>query len=998
MARFPRLSTRPILATWAIFGLATLAQADPPTPLPEYTGERVYVSDVPDRYDPVRLKIRQLERSSPQTYFVVVIRTTGEGAESTRDALDRLFEQWLATAKRRGLKLDPERSVIVLVALEDRKVAVRVGTTLQERLGLRRGVIERDLVQPIFVPKARAGDEPGAITALLEAIDKRVVREEQAVAARGEVPSGPSSVTGGTPARAPGDLVPAGSRELTVPPLEEPTPAPPPTVALAQPLPRSAGGESAAATDWRAAVVGSLLAVGLIVGGLIWLARHRTRKAVERRIKQYRSRSVEVMDQLDALKERLKLLPASDPDFREPMAGETLALYQQVGDDLEALWSRWLEIMEALNRAQELAAKGSPIGRRAVEAAGNLVSDPKVFDELESESKRCAEVMDRLNSAHEAARAVDQRFAAGEAAIEAGFQLLGKEGLPLHPYQPQQSEIAQLAAQARRLVVGDPIGAMALLEQAVARSEGLRNRIDQVLQLLAAERQLESEQRTLRDRITELRRQGWRLDEPEGNPDQPLARADEARDQLHQAVTAGDPEEAAAHLESARAALTRAKDMVEAVVGAKAWCQSELPQRRRETLRLREALPQFAMFLEELRREFAPESWQAVAGNLDQARILVGTFDRKADEADRACSDSAQQYLLGRRLLSELSQEQQVAFRLMSAVGEALTELRGVRQECQQRARELEDRARAVRRLFDQNRHAIGKVAAATLARAEEALRPTMERLSLPRPDWPSLRHALAGLLEEFAIAGDEAQSDLQTYRELSTAYEHARQEADRIGNFLSSRSEDRPAANQHFQKARQILARIMEDSTRDGAEWARLLEQTKAAVADLNQAERMARQDIQLARQAEAELEEARRVLREARSFSAPGIRLDPRPATDRIAQAERHLRTQEYEQAVRLAGLAIEELRQAHQAAAQQAYWQQMQAQADQRRRAVAGAAAIGAAGGLAVGRGAVAAGSPPTAVPPLPQDAPPSDNRPETSSTASGSWSTETTETSW
>ena len=59
----------------------------------------------------------------------------------------------------------------------------------------------------------------------------------------------------------------------------------------------------------------------MIVGALWWGYR-RTRSRVGGRIKEVRSKAVDVMDHLDALKERLKLLPTS-PEFREPMAGET---------------------------------------------------------------------------------------------------------------------------------------------------------------------------------------------------------------------------------------------------------------------------------------------------------------------------------------------------------------------------------------------------------------------------------------------------------------------------------------------------------------------------------------------------------------------------------------------------------------------------------------------------------------------------------------------------
>src|SRR5208282_3063641 len=81
------------------------------------------------------------------------------------------------------------------------------------------------------------------------------------------------------------------------------------------------------------ALLASLVAVGLIVAALIWLARHRTRSTVESKIKQ---------------------LPVEDPDFKEPISGETLAVYQKIEGNLTGLWDRWLEVMDALDKAQAL--------------------------------------------------------------------------------------------------------------------------------------------------------------------------------------------------------------------------------------------------------------------------------------------------------------------------------------------------------------------------------------------------------------------------------------------------------------------------------------------------------------------------------------------------------------------------------------------------------------------------------------------------------------------
>src|SRR3954471_4602333 len=90
--------------------------------------------------------------------------------------------------------------------------------------------------------------------------------------------------------------------------------------------------------DLVLALIASLVAVGVIVVGLIWMARRRSRDTVEGKIKSYRKNSVELMDRLDALKERLKLLPTEDTDFKSPMSGETLAFYEETQRNVARLW------------------------------------------------------------------------------------------------------------------------------------------------------------------------------------------------------------------------------------------------------------------------------------------------------------------------------------------------------------------------------------------------------------------------------------------------------------------------------------------------------------------------------------------------------------------------------------------------------------------------------------------------------------------------------------
>ena len=112
------------------------------------------------------------------------------------------------------------------------------------------------------------------------------------------------------------------------------------------------------------------------------------------------------MDHLDSLKERLKLLPTS-PEFREPMAGETLALYESAKQKNDKLWDGWLQIMEVLDKAQKLADQsGSLFSKPALAQAEKLIQERGSFQEIENQAQEIAKAVDRLDGAHPAARAV----------------------------------------------------------------------------------------------------------------------------------------------------------------------------------------------------------------------------------------------------------------------------------------------------------------------------------------------------------------------------------------------------------------------------------------------------------------------------------------------------------------------------------------------------------------------------------------------------------------
>ena len=60
-------------------GLNARAPAQEKAPIPSFTGERVIVLGVANQYASIAGQIARLEKASPQSYYVVVVNSTGNG-------------------------------------------------------------------------------------------------------------------------------------------------------------------------------------------------------------------------------------------------------------------------------------------------------------------------------------------------------------------------------------------------------------------------------------------------------------------------------------------------------------------------------------------------------------------------------------------------------------------------------------------------------------------------------------------------------------------------------------------------------------------------------------------------------------------------------------------------------------------------------------------------------------------------------------------------------
>ncbi len=418
MLRFGRIA----LIASLVFVVGPTARAQRKAPIPRFTGESVIVVGVPDRYDSLAGKITRLERASPQSYYVVVVNSTGPGQSATREYADQLFEDWQRQGSRRGRSFDPERSVIFVVALENRQVAVKPGTFLINNLGMHANNVELDLI-PVFVRLAQENRYPEAISSLLDETNNWIAaRDAETPYVAVSVPASKAARTAAGATKTPSKVTapsPKGAK------LEPGGSSPHVGVTTA------ATPAKAAFSEWKLIAIVAVPLVVMVAAflGWIWHLYRRTRGRVAGRIKELKSKAADVMDRLDGLKERLKLMPTST-EFKQPMTGETQALYRTVDDRLAKLWDGWLRVMDVLEKAQKLAARsGSPLSQKTLADAEELMASQGSFAEIEAQAQAIAVDLDRLDQAHQAARSVLEAVTAARPKIDAGLDQIKKLGL-----------------------------------------------------------------------------------------------------------------------------------------------------------------------------------------------------------------------------------------------------------------------------------------------------------------------------------------------------------------------------------------------------------------------------------------------------------------------------------------------------------------------------------------------------------------------------------------
>ncbi|MGE0708125.1 MAG: TPM domain-containing protein [Planctomycetota bacterium] len=174
------MAARPLFPLALALCAAFAGVARAASPVPPFPADRVAVGEgVSDTFKGLRQDLAHFESALGVDYRVCVVRYSDPqdrpGREHSASAVkyaDQVFEAWRP-------QLDARRSLVIVLALENRGVAIHPGSDWA-RLGFEQGAITRAIDQSTFAVFARSGDYAGAISRLVEAVDLVLVLSKDA--------------------------------------------------------------------------------------------------------------------------------------------------------------------------------------------------------------------------------------------------------------------------------------------------------------------------------------------------------------------------------------------------------------------------------------------------------------------------------------------------------------------------------------------------------------------------------------------------------------------------------------------------------------------------------------------------------------------------------------------------------------------------------------------------------------------------------------------------
>jgi hypothetical protein len=777
---------------------SAIAQAEiPPTEVSPAATERVFVSGVQDSFEQVRAAIEKAKLESGRDYRVIVVGDAGGDRDASTRLLESLIERWRqesAEGRERSGRppaFDPSRDVTIVLDIKNRQIAMRAPWGLEVSSGLDPRTIKAELIDKVFVPRAKDEQYDEGLADLVGATERWVKDKADRKRAKAEA----------------AHLF----RTRTLP------------LGLA-----------------------ALAGLGAVTAFLVQRSRHERRLAEARRkLAAFKSEVVALSDLLDSQQERHRMLPHSDPDFKTPMEGLTRSAYDNVQSALRRYRERWLGLMDVWEKAEERIGKETFLGTAEAEAAIKLLDSAEARPPLADVTGECSAPLDTLEQAHEKARELAAVLDADVATTAQRLDALAKRGRSNAAFRAPMAEVGRGVELATQGLEADPVAARGRLEELSAIQERTVARIEELETVDDRRIKAVAQADELAQKVRAKRADGWLLAEPGANPDELLATSQHDATLAAQLLDADEIAGARSHVERAEKANAEALALLESIVAAKAKVDDLLPAcvARLEALGGRRGSAVRAV--EQVAGMYADSSWADVGDNVGKADEGLARVRTLLAETQVAADHSRQHYFRAVALVEEAVRQEDWIEGLYAAISDRRAELDELRASLPKRHDKVRDRVSNL--VHGLERQRTDRARANERAREAGRLLEVAEQgFQIQRPDLRQVGQVLEAA-DTAAARGEElaAEDDRlarQAFEDLEETDGLVRRVAAWYGEGVSPQVGPATAA---LETAKSLLSRQRyEDSLKSSAEAARLARESYAeatAEADRRRRRRLA-------------------------------------------------------------------------------------------------------------------------------------------------------------
>jgi len=769
----------------------------PPAEASPAASERVFVSGVQDSFDQGRAAIEKAKQESGRDYRVIVVGDAGGDRDASSRLLESLIERWrqesAADRDRSGrpAAFDPAKDVTIVLDIKDRQIAMKAPWGLEVSSGLDPQTIKEELINKVFVPRAKDEQYDEGLADLVGATERWVKNRAELKRSKAEA------------ARV--------FRTRTLP------------LGLA-----------------------SLAGLGAITAFFVQRARHERRlAAAKEKLAAFKSEVVALSDLLDSQQERHRMLPHSDPDFKTPMEGLTRSAYDNVQSALRRYRERWLGLMDVWEKAEERIGKESFLGTAEAEEAIKLLDSAEARPPLADVAGECSAPLDALEQAHEKARELAASLDGTVSTTAQRLDTLAKRGRSSAAFQASMAEVSRGLTVAKQDLESDPVAARGRMEEHAAALNRASARIEELEAVDDRRIKAANQTQEIAQKVRAKRAEGWLLAEPGANPDDLLAASEHDATLAAQLLDADETDGARSHVERSEKANAEVLALLESIVAAKTKVDELLPAcvARLEALSSRRG--QAVRAVEQVAGMYADSAWADVADNVAKADEGLARVRTLLAETQVAADRSRQHSFRALALVEEAMRQLDWTEGLYAAITDRRAELDGLRASLPDRHSTV--RARVGNLVQGLERQRTDRVRANERAReAGRLLEAAEQGFQLQRPDLRQVGQVLeaadtaASRGEELAAEDDRLAR--QAFEDLEETDSLVRRVAAWYGEGVSP--DVRPATTA-LESAKSLLSRQRyEDSLKTSAEAARLARESYAeatAEAERRRRQRMA-------------------------------------------------------------------------------------------------------------------------------------------------------------